>query len=355
MLPSSSNVIMAAERACELSEKPARVVAGDLPAGEPAGPGRARPGRLGARRTPSGSARRSGGGRHRRRRPGRPRRRPGALPQGDAVGFADGEIVAWGGAGSTLATTIEHLAEGAEIVTVIAGEERPDPARGDRHPRPRRGRDRDPRGRPAELVVAARGPVVRSLRAAPRELSRRATLLARPRPLAAARASLDASLQSLDGVGPKLAEAAAEAGIAPSATCCCRFPHSHRDRTERAARRPRAGRQATVLVEVLGTAAAPVPPARPHDRRASKSATAAGHVRATWFNQPWLADKLDARAPACCSPASATDAASASSSTRSSAERGLRAPAAACHDAAGSVPVHPATEALTAAADPRVG
>ena len=51
----------------------------------------------------------------------------GRFRQGDAVGFAGGEIVAWGGAGSTLATTIQRLAEGAEIVTVIAGEGAPIP------------------------------------------------------------------------------------------------------------------------------------------------------------------------------------------------------------------------------------
>ena len=46
---------------------------------------------------------------------------------GDAVGFIDGEIVAWGGAGSALASTIERLSEGAELVTVIAGEGAPIP------------------------------------------------------------------------------------------------------------------------------------------------------------------------------------------------------------------------------------
>jgi dihydroxyacetone kinase-like predicted kinase len=51
----------------------------------------------------------------------------GRFRQGDAVGFAGGEIVAWGGAGSTLAATVERLAKGAEIVTVIAGEEAPIP------------------------------------------------------------------------------------------------------------------------------------------------------------------------------------------------------------------------------------
>jgi hypothetical protein len=51
----------------------------------------------------------------------------GRFRKGDAVGFAGGEIVAWGGAGSTLAATIGRLAEGSEIVTVIAGEEAPIP------------------------------------------------------------------------------------------------------------------------------------------------------------------------------------------------------------------------------------
>ena len=49
----------------------------------------------------------------------------GRFKQGDAVGFAGGEIVAWGGAGSTLTQTLQHLAAGAEIVTVIAGEGAP--------------------------------------------------------------------------------------------------------------------------------------------------------------------------------------------------------------------------------------
>jgi len=49
----------------------------------------------------------------------------GRFRKGDAVGFAGEEIVAWGGAGSTLAATIERLAAGAEIVTVIAGQDAP--------------------------------------------------------------------------------------------------------------------------------------------------------------------------------------------------------------------------------------
>ena len=41
--------------------------------------------------------------------------------RGDAVGFEGDEIVAWGGEGSTLSATIERIAEGAEIVTVLQG------------------------------------------------------------------------------------------------------------------------------------------------------------------------------------------------------------------------------------------
>jgi dihydroxyacetone kinase-like predicted kinase len=45
----------------------------------------------------------------------------GRFVNGDAVGFAEGEIVAWGGAGSTLTETLAKLCDEAEIVTVIAG------------------------------------------------------------------------------------------------------------------------------------------------------------------------------------------------------------------------------------------
>jgi hypothetical protein len=49
----------------------------------------------------------------------------GRFRRGDSVGFADDEIVAWGGAGSTLVETVARIAEGAEIVTVIEGAEAP--------------------------------------------------------------------------------------------------------------------------------------------------------------------------------------------------------------------------------------
>ncbi len=124
VLPSSSNVIMAAERACELSEKPARVVAATsqqasllaLVELDPDASAEDNAGRLeGAL---AGVA--TGGV-----APAARDDAQGRFKKGDAVGFADGEIVAWGGAGSTLTGTIQHLAEGAEIVTVIAGEGAP--------------------------------------------------------------------------------------------------------------------------------------------------------------------------------------------------------------------------------------
>jgi DAK2 domain fusion protein YloV len=126
VLPSSKNTIMAAERACELSEKPARVLPAtsqqesllalvefdrDSSAEENAE-------RLGA--TLDGIV--SGGV-----APAARDDAQGRFRKGDAVGFADDEIVAWGGAGSTLAKTLERLAESAEIVTVLAGENAPIP------------------------------------------------------------------------------------------------------------------------------------------------------------------------------------------------------------------------------------
>jgi hypothetical protein len=49
----------------------------------------------------------------------------GRFVRGDAVGLRGEEVIAWGGAGSTLRATIEALAEGAEIVTIIEGEGAP--------------------------------------------------------------------------------------------------------------------------------------------------------------------------------------------------------------------------------------
>ncbi len=107
-----------------------------------------------------------------------------------------------------------------------------------------------------------------------------------PRPSA-----LDVSLQALEGVGPKLAEVAADAGIATVGDLLIRFPHRHRDRQIVPVASLEPKRQATIAVEVLTGAG------RPFRRRglsilSVKVGDGSGSVRATWFNQPWLAQKL---------------------------------------------------------------
>ncbi len=124
VLPSSSNVIMAAERACELSDKPARVVPATsqqasllaLVELDPEASLEENAERLGAAIEEiaiGGVA------------PAARDDAQGRFKKGDAVGFVAGEIVAYGGAGSTLEKTLQRLAEEAEIATIIAGEGAP--------------------------------------------------------------------------------------------------------------------------------------------------------------------------------------------------------------------------------------
>jgi ATP-dependent DNA helicase RecG len=103
--------------------------------------------------------------------------------------------------------------------------------------------------------------------------------------------ALDVSLQALGGVGPKLAEVAAEAGLATVGDLLTRFPHRHRDRQIVPAASLEPKQQATIAVEVLADAS------RPFRRKglsilSVKVGDESGTVRATWFNQPWLAPKL---------------------------------------------------------------
>jgi ATP-dependent DNA helicase RecG len=107
-----------------------------------------------------------------------------------------------------------------------------------------------------------------------------------PRPSA-----LEVSLQALEGVGPKTAEAAAEAGIATVGDLLLHFPHRHRDRTVVPIASLELKQQATIQAEVLGNAP------RPFRRRGLsivgvKVGDDSETVRATWFNQPWVAQKL---------------------------------------------------------------
>ena len=83
----------------------------------------------------------------------------GRFRRGDSVGFADGEIVAWGGAGSTLVETVAALADDAEIVTVIEGAEAPLALEELGLSLPGRRRARAAPRRDSELLLADRRPV----------------------------------------------------------------------------------------------------------------------------------------------------------------------------------------------------
>jgi DAK2 domain fusion protein YloV len=124
VLPNSANVIMAAERAAELSDKPARVVSTTAPqeglvallAFDPA---------IGcdenARRVrETADALRVGGVARAARDDAQ-----GRFIAGEAVGYAGGELVAWGDPAETLSATLARLADGAELLTCIAGERPP--------------------------------------------------------------------------------------------------------------------------------------------------------------------------------------------------------------------------------------
>jgi len=124
VLPNSPNVILAAERAAELSEKPARVVpTRSMQAGLS--------GLLGfeAQRSADENADavaevvaglQTGGV-----APAARDDPQGRFSAGDAVGYAGEELVSWGDPASTLAAVMKSISEGCEVLTCIAGEGAP--------------------------------------------------------------------------------------------------------------------------------------------------------------------------------------------------------------------------------------
>jgi DAK2 domain fusion protein YloV len=124
VLPNSPNVLLAAERAAELSERPARVVPTTAPQEGLVALLAFDPGRGAAANAEALDA-----ARERLRLGGvAPAARDdaqGRFSKGDAVGYADGELVAWGDPESTLAATLERVSPGAELLTCIEGNEPP--------------------------------------------------------------------------------------------------------------------------------------------------------------------------------------------------------------------------------------
>jgi ATP-dependent DNA helicase RecG len=116
---------------------------------------------------------------------------------------------------------------------------------------------------------------------------RGATLRSLPRP-----SLLGAPLTALRGAGPKLAGAAGELGITTVGDLLRHLPHGYRDRAAvRSAAELKLGEQATILVEVRS---ARVRPTRRRNLRIVEAtvADASGPIKATWFNQAWLAERL---------------------------------------------------------------
>jgi dihydroxyacetone kinase-like predicted kinase len=124
VLPNSPNVILAAERACELSEKPAAVVATTAPQEGLAAllafdPDRSADENQNAVSHATETLRIGGVA------PAARDDAQGRFAAGDAVGYAGGELVAWGDPAATLAATLDQLVDGAELLTCIAGEAPP--------------------------------------------------------------------------------------------------------------------------------------------------------------------------------------------------------------------------------------
>ena len=136
--------------------------------------------------------------------------------------------------------------------------------------------------------MAAGGAVARSF-GGERELGRGELLAAPvhwPRP-----SVLEVGLGALKGVGPKTAETAAKAGLRTVGDLLFHIPRRHRDLRIRQLGDVQPGETATVQVEVQGSQ--PRPFRRGRLRMVSvKVGDETGHVRATWFNQPWVASKL---------------------------------------------------------------
>ncbi len=120
MLPNSANVIMAAERAAELSEKQVRVVPSTCQqAGLSAAVGLRPDGDVAenaAAMSDAMSLVRTGAVAEAARDDAQ-----GRFHRGEAIGFVEEEVVAWGDPERTLEQVLERLAVDAELISCIAG------------------------------------------------------------------------------------------------------------------------------------------------------------------------------------------------------------------------------------------
>jgi dihydroxyacetone kinase-like predicted kinase len=124
LLPCSPNVVMAAERAAELSDKQLAVVRAlsqqaGLAAAVALAPDRSVEHNAATLADTVAALRTAAVAQAARDDP------QGRFAQGDAVGFLDDELVCWGGPTDTLAEIAASLADGAELVSVLAGSDAP--------------------------------------------------------------------------------------------------------------------------------------------------------------------------------------------------------------------------------------
>jgi uncharacterized protein len=124
VLPNSPNVVMAAERAAELSDRMVAVVASRSPQAGLAAVVTLEPGRSAAENAAAMDATL----RHVRTGAVAPAARDdaqGRFHAGDAVGFVQEELIAWGPAETTLRDVLEDLAQDAELITCLRGADAP--------------------------------------------------------------------------------------------------------------------------------------------------------------------------------------------------------------------------------------
>jgi dihydroxyacetone kinase-like predicted kinase len=124
VLPNSANVLMAAERAAELSDKrvhvvPSRSQQAGLAAAVSLDPAR------GAQENAEAMAQTLGRVRTGAVAPAARDDAQGRFREGDAVGFVDERITVWGKPRETLRGVLEQLAENAELITCLRGAEAP--------------------------------------------------------------------------------------------------------------------------------------------------------------------------------------------------------------------------------------
>jgi uncharacterized protein len=124
VLPNSPNVVMAAERAAELSDKVVAVIGSRSPQAGLAAAVSLDPGRTAADNAAAMSQTLE------RVRTGAvaPAARDdaqGRFREGDAVGFVEEKIIAWGKPRETLRGVLEQLAENAELITCLRGADAP--------------------------------------------------------------------------------------------------------------------------------------------------------------------------------------------------------------------------------------